>query len=217
MTGSATELLTTVRAAVSSQLDRNRLVPAVVRGETPLTAIAALAAEEHHIVASDTRSFLHLAARADGPATTRFFTTLALGELLAAPLIPALAAAAGLDAAGLRDHRPTGGCQAYPAYVAWLALNADPAEAVLAMTANFAAWGGYCAALSAALRKEYGFDDTACAFFDFFAGPSDLEAQAVEAIQASLDSGRTLPHAEGYALLLHHYELLFWNTLASST
>ncbi|MFD0382255.1 hypothetical protein ACFQ2B_06830 [Streptomyces stramineus] len=43
---------------------------------------------------------------------------------------------------------------------------------MVALTANFAAWAGYCATVGRALRTHYGFDDRACAFFDFFAEPA---------------------------------------------
>ncbi|MFF7994362.1 hypothetical protein ACFZDG_31860 [Kitasatospora xanthocidica] len=36
---------------------------------------------------------------------------------------------------------PLPGCQAYPAYLAWLALNGRPSAAAAALVANFAAWG----------------------------------------------------------------------------
>jgi hypothetical protein len=99
--------------------------------------------------------------------------------------------------------------------VAWLALNAEPAAAVLAILANFAAWGEYCATIAAGLRKHYGFDDEACGFFDFFATPvPELEEQALAAVQAGLDSGVPLDAARDHGRLLQSYELLFWNTLA---
>ncbi len=47
-----------------------------------------------------------------------------------------------MDEAEAASYEPLPGCQAYPAYVAWLALNASPADVVLALTANFSAWGG---------------------------------------------------------------------------
>jgi hypothetical protein len=212
----APELLDAIRADLTPDAEHNRLVPQIVAGTAPLATIGALAAEEQRIVASDTRSFLHLAARAADPATAGFFASLAQGELLVAPTLPALGLAAGLDEAALASYQPKPGCQAYPAYLAWLALNADPVEAVLAICANFAAWGTYCAALAGALRGQYGFADEACAFFDFFASPPPpaLEQQAVAGIQAALDSGRSLSAARGYGALLQSYELMFWNALA---
>ncbi len=194
-------------AAVRPAAGENRLVEAVQRGEAPLAAVAALAAEERLIVASDRRSFLTLAARAEDDAAAGFFAGLAHGESLALPLLEPLAAAAGDD-----PGAPRAGCQAYPAYVAWLALNAEPGAAALALVANFAAWGGYCAGLAAGLREHYGFGDQECAFLDFFAGEvQEMEAQALDAARHVRQPGA----ARVYARLLHDYETGFWRTLAT--
>ena len=222
MTEQAEELVTAVRKELAPEAHANRLVAAAAEGRAPLAAFAALAAEETRIVASDRRSFLLLAARAEDPAATEFFTTLAQGEGVALATLPALAAAAGLSEAGVREYRVQPGCQAYPAYVAWLAVNGDPVDVAVAMLANFAAWGGYCATLSRALRQHYGFDDAACGFVDFFAGPtddsgpSDLERPALTAIQARHSAGGSLALGREYGRLLQSYELLFWDTLADA-
>jgi hypothetical protein len=98
--------------------------------------------------------------------------------------------------------------------VAWLALNAEPAEVVLALTANFATWGGYCATIAEALRRRYGFTDEACGFFDFFAEPSaELDRLAAAAVAGEVDEAR----ARQYTRLLQGYEDLFWSKLAGST
>lgn len=212
MTRSAPELLDTIRQELAPDEGANLFVPLVEQGNAPHSAIGVLAAEELRIVASDWRSFLTLAARSPEPAARGFFTGLAQGESLALPMLTPLAAAAGVDADA---HQPQPGCQAYPSFVAWMALNAEPAAAVLAILANFAAWGGYCATIGAALRKHYGFEDQACAFFDFFATPvPELEEQALAAVQAGLDAGVSLDAAREHGRLLQSYELMFWNTLA---
>jgi hypothetical protein len=215
MTRSAQEVLDTIRRELAPDEGDNRFVPLVAHGTAPVSAIGALAVEELRIVASDWRSFLTLAARAPEPAARGFFTALAQGESLALPMLTPLAAAAGFDGAAVRAYRPRSGCQAYPAYLAWLALNAEPAAAVLAILANFAAWGEYCATIGQALRKHYGFADEVCGFFDFFATPvPELEDQALAAVQAGLDSGADLDEAREHGRLLQDYELMFWNTLA---
>jgi hypothetical protein len=212
MTRSAPELLDTIRRELAPDESANRFIPLVEQGNAPRSAIGALAAEEMRIVASDWRSFLNLAARSPEPAARGFFTALAQGEALALPMLDPLAQAAGVDP-GAYETRP--GCQAYPSFVSWLAQNAEPAAAVLAILANFAAWGQYCATLGAALRKHYGFDEAACGFFDFFATPvPELEDQALAAVQAGLDSGVSLDAARDHGRLLQGYELMFWNTLA---
>ncbi|GIG92240.1 thiaminase II/PqqC family protein [Plantactinospora endophytica] len=215
MADTARELLESMRTGLTTAPAENRFVSAVVDGRAPLAALAALAAEEHHIVPGDRRAFLLLAARATEPASVDFFSTLARGEGVVLPLLPAMAAGAGMTAPELAGYEPRAGCQAYANHVAWLALNADPAEVALALAVNFAAWGGYCATLARALRDRYGWDDGACAFLDFFATPApELARQAVDAAQAGLDAGRHFPYARRYARLLHDYETLFWNTLA---
>ncbi|MDI6105060.1 hypothetical protein QLQ12_41400 [Actinoplanes sp. NEAU-A12] len=215
MGGDAREALAGVRDALDPAVQENPLVVAVREGRAPLAAVAVFAAEENLIIPSDRRSFLTLAARAGEPAAAGFFAGLAQGENLVLPMVAPLAAAAGMDRAGLAAYEPRAGCQAYPAYVSWLALNAEPAAAALALVANFAAWGGYCAALATGLRQRYGFGDPACAFLDFFAAPApDLEEQAVTAAQAALDSGVPLDAARRYGRLLHEYETAFWGTLA---
>jgi hypothetical protein len=215
MTRSASEVLEEIRRELAPEEGQNRFIPLVEHGNAPREAIGALAAEEQRIVMSDWRSFLTLAARAPEPAARGFFTSLAQGEALALPMLTPLAKASGVDSAG---YQPRPGCQAYSAFVAWLALNAEPAAAVLAMLANFSAWGNYCGAIGQALRKHYGFDDEACGFFDFFATPvPELEEQALAAVQAGLDAGVSLDAARDHGRLLQGYELMFWNTLADGT
>jgi hypothetical protein len=212
MTRSASVVLEEIRRELAPDEGANRFIPLVEQGKAPREAIGALAAEEQRIVTSDWRSFLTLAARAPEPASRGFFTSLAQGEGLALPMLAPLAEASGVDSA---TYVPRPGCQAYPSFVAWLALNAEPAAAVLAMLANFSAWGNYCAAIGKALRKHYGFDDEACGFFDFFATPvPELEEQALAAVQAGLDTGVSLDAARDHGRLLQSYELMFWNTLA---
>jgi hypothetical protein len=122
-----------------------------------------------------------------------------------------------MDAAALRAYQPLPGCQAYPSFLAWLALNADPAAATLAILVNFSAWGDYCATLAQALRTHYGLTDEACGFFDFFATPApELEEQAIAAVQAGLDAGRSLDEALEHGRMLQAFELMFWNTLADT-
>jgi hypothetical protein len=214
MTRSATDLLEEIQRELAPEEGENRFVPLVEAGTAPLAAIGALAAEEQRIVTSDWRSFLTLAARSPEPAARGFFTALATGESLALPMLSPLAQAAGLDADAVRAYQPKPGCQAYPSFLAWMALNAEPAAAILAILANFAAWGEYCAAIGAALRKHYGFGDEACGFFDFFATPvPELTDQALAAVQAGLDTGVALDAARDHGRLLQGYELMFWNSL----
>ncbi|WP_344361673.1 transcriptional regulator [Streptomyces gobitricini] len=217
MTQQAQELLEATAQALAPRQDANRLVAAIADGTAGRIAIGTLALEQRHIVASDRRSFLHLAARAaPRPHGTGLFTTLAEGEALALDRLGALLNGCGLDEVTAEAYEPMAGCQAYPAYVAWLALNGDPANVAIALYANFAAWGGYCATIAGALRTRYGFTDEACGFFDFFALPAPaLMDQAVAAAQEGLDGGHvTMPTALRYGRLLQSYESMFWDTLS---
>jgi hypothetical protein len=214
---SAADLLTSIQADLAPAGDANRLIPLLQTGQAPLATVAALAAEQHRVIPSDRRSFLVLASRTADSPLGEFFTTLAAGEQQVLATLPALASAAGMDADAVAAYQPQAGCQAYPAYVAWLALNADPAEVVLAIVANFAAWGSYCAVAAQGLRAHYGFEDSACGFFDFFVTPAThLETLALGAVQSALDAGAPLTTAWEYGRLLQSYEMMFWNTLADS-
>ncbi|MDC0772355.1 transcriptional regulator [Streptomyces sp. HD] len=202
-----------------SDLQGNPLVTLIASGEADrTTTLAAVALEQSRVIPADRRAFLHLAQRAtlDAPESAAFFTLLAEGEVLAGERLSAFAVACGVTEARAAAYEPLPGCQAYPSYVAWLALNASPPEAVLALTANFSTWGGYCATIAEALRRHYGFTDEACAFFDFFAEPSpELEQRATAAVRAGRDAGRLdEERAHRYGGLLEHYEAMFWATLS---
>ncbi|MGY4923014.1 thiaminase II/PqqC family protein [Streptomyces sp. 900105755] len=217
MPGKAAEMLETTRSELAPDPNVNPLVPLVAEGRASLETLAALALEQHRVIPADRRAFLHLAQRASGdPAAAGFFTMLAEGEELAAERLGAFTEACGVDAERIQAYDPLPGCQAYPAYISWLALNAAPADAVLAITANFATWGTYCAAIAQGLRTHYGFTDEACAFFDLFATPAPaLDAQATEAVQAGLDTGRLdEKRVYTYGRLLQAYEVMFWSALS---
>jgi hypothetical protein len=213
MTRQARELLDQIRAELAPRDAGNRLVPLITSGRAPRRVFAALAAEERRITLSDWRSFHALAARADEPNARTFFGGLAPGEQQAHLMLDALSAAAGPDHG---EEQPRAGCQAYPAYVAWLALNGEQAATTAGIFANFAAFGRYCEDVAAGMREHYGFDDAACAFFDFFAADvPEIELQALAAVQAGIDTHRLDVHeALLYARLFQSYELQFWNTLA---
>lgn len=193
----------------------NPLVARIETGTAPVETLATLALEQHRVIPADRRAFLHLAQReTTTPEAADFFEFLAEGEAMAGERLIAFAEACGVDEARLRTYEPLAGCQAYPAYVAWLALNAEPTDVVAALTSNFAEWGGYCATIAGALRSRYGFTDEACGFFDFFAEPSpELDEKAASAVRAGRGNDELV---RGYTRLLKHYEASFWNTLGAT-
>jgi hypothetical protein len=218
MTRSAQEVLATAVRGLAPDTGANRLVPAIAAGSAPLAALTAFALEQRHIITSDRRSFHYLARRSEegDQEVGAFFAALATGEDLALAQLATFSAALGLDEGAADAYEPLAGCQAYPSCAAWLALGAEPVDVVVALIANFAAWGGYCATVGRALRERYGLADEACGFFDFFAHPSpDLDTLALAAVGSGLASGRlTEATAHRYGRLLQAYELMFWNTLA---
>ena len=212
----AAELLAVVRAELAP-LERgladHHYLAELEAGRVPLESLRAFAGEQRAIITSDRRSFEHLAQRFPQPPAGDFFRDLAAGEAESQPhqqgtagprCLRQLPAAVGLGA----DYEPLAGCQAYPAYVAWLALNGSPADVALAFLANLESWGRSCARMRDALRPLHGAE--AVVFFDFFAEPpAGFEERAL----ALLGTGEPA-RARRAARLLQAYELLYWDTLA---
>ncbi|MFI0808667.1 thiaminase II/PqqC family protein [Streptomyces echinatus] len=213
----AEDLLDNAARTLAPDPAANALVPLIERGEAPRETLAVLALEQQWVIPADRTAFRHLADRAD-PASAAFFAALAAGEDLAEHRLSAFARACGVSPERSRTYVPRPGCQAYPAYVAWLSLNASPPDAVVALTANFSAWGDCCARIADGLRTHYGFGDEACAFFDLFAEPSpELDARATAAVRAALDTGALdLDLARTHGRLLQAYEALFWDSLRAA-
>ncbi|WP_328953067.1 transcriptional regulator [Kitasatospora purpeofusca] len=188
------------------------LVREFATGRGRIGVLAVLAAQQERIIASDRRSLLLLATRCADVPLGAWFAGLADGESAALRTLPALAAACGPTET---PAEPLPGCQAYPAYLAWLSLNGHPPAVAAALVANFTAWGGYCATLAGALRRFHGFGEEACAFFDFFAQPpTALEQAAADTLGPAGLTDPDLDAAREYGRLLQAYERLFWSTLA---
>ncbi|MGW7492321.1 thiaminase II/PqqC family protein [Streptomyces sp. NPDC054786] len=197
--------------------DANRLVSRIEAGAAPRSVFATFALEQHHVISADRLSFQHLARRADGdPPVADFFDLLARGEALALKQLAGLSDACELSEREITEYQPRPGCQAYPSYAARLALGGEPADVAIALTANFAAWGGCCAVIEAAMRDHYAFPEEACGFFGFFAEPAPaVDEKAHAAVQHGLDTGQAEPStAHRYGRLLQAYELMFWNSVA---
>jgi thiaminase len=193
----------------------HRFLEALRAGDVPDERLRALAGEQHAIVSSDRRSFAQLAARFPLGLAGEFFLGMAEGEGVALDKLRGLADWLGLTDDELRAHEPHPGAQAYPAFVAWLALNGSRADVVLAFLANLAAWGENCGKVAAALRESYLAGDDAVAFFDFFANPpEDFESRALAVLNEGLAAGDSPVLARRATRLLQAYELSFWDALA---
>lgn len=207
----ARELLEDLRrelSAVEQAIRAHRYLAAPPREES----LRAFAGEQYTTLASDRRSFAHLAARFPEPPAGDFFLGLAQGEGAALERLFALAASLGMDEGGLIGYEPEPGCQAYTAFVSWLALNGSRADLALAFLANLAAWGENCRRLADLLRDRC---DTA--FFDFFAEPAPgFEEHALAVVDRGLAAGDSPTRARRAGRLLQAYELLFWDGLADA-
>jgi TENA/THI-4/PQQC family len=178
----------------------------------PEQSLRAFAGEQYTILRSDRRSFANLAARFPEPPAGDFFIGLTQGEGEALERLFALAASLGIDERGLIGYEPKPGCQAYTAFVSWLALNGSRAELALAFLANLAAWGENCRRLAGMLQ---GRCETS--FFEFFAEPAPgFEKLALAVADQGLAAGDSPTRARRAARLLQAYELLFWDTLADA-
>ncbi len=202
----AAALLTVVRAElgpVERRLAEHRYHAELEAGRVPVESLRTFTGEQRAIITSDRRSFEHLAQRFPQPPAGVLFRKMAAGEAYALQLHEPFAAVGLAD-----DYKPLPGCQAYPAYVAWLALNGSPADVALAFLANLETWGRSCARMCDALRPRYG--TYAVAFFEFFAAPP---ARVEERALALIATGEAAS-ARRAAGLLQAYELLYWDTLA---
>jgi thiaminase len=215
---SAGELVKMARrdlADVERDIRSHRFFAALDEGRVPRARLRDFAGEQYAVVSSDRRSFAVLAARFPQPPPGDLFLGLAAGEGQALGHLVAFAGALGLDEDELRAYEPHPRAQAYPAFVAWLALNGSSGDVALALVANLAAWGSNCAHMAQALRDRYELDDQAVAFFDFFAQPpDDFEQRTLAVLDAGLRAGDSPPRALRAARLLQAYELLFWDAVA---
>jgi hypothetical protein len=210
------DYLEAIRRDLADDMSGNPYLELVAAAAVPRGRLGDFAAEQAQVRASDRRSFLYLAARSNDAAGA-LFAEFAEAERHALDLLTIFSTAVGSSAAsGAGSQRA--GCRAYPAFVAWLALNADPAEAALALVACRPTWSASLAGVGRALREHpsYRLNDRACAFFDLMAAPDQhSEDQLMGVLQGKIDAGQPPVHATGYARLLASYQSMFWSTLAA--
>jgi thiaminase len=177
-------------------------------------ALRIFAGEQYHIIRSDLRSVALLVNRFGGSPSGPFFQGVLTGEAAALAALRAFADAVGLTESRLEAYEPEPGAQAYPAWMAWLALYGSDAEVAAGFLVNFAAWGANCGRMSRALRARYGMGKAETAFFDLFASPpAEFEGQALAVVEAGLERGTDPRLIKRAARLLQGYEKLYWDTL----
>ncbi|MEU8346737.1 Thiaminase [Actinomadura meyerae] len=211
----AAELVARTRGELAGAAPANRFVDMLETGDVPRERLVWLAGEEYRIVGSDRRSFALLAARFPNSSSGELFLGLAQGEAHALGLLREFAAALGQSEKNLMAYEPKPLAQAYPAFLAQKAAFGTVSEVALAMLANLAEWGSYCARTARALQTRYGLSGDAVGFFEFFAeSPPGFEEQALDVIASGLASGDDPVEAARAARLLHAYETAFWDVLA---
>lgn len=211
--GAASTLVAEIREGLRPVDERIRAHPylaALEEGAVARESLAAFAGEQRAIIASDLLSFAHLVGRCPFSPTRDFFVGMMQGEQEALDALQAFAAAVGFA----EPYEPRSGCQAYPAFVAQLTRDGHPAEVAGAFLVNLEAWGANCARMRDALRRRYGLDDAAVAFFELFATPPPgFAGEATAVIEAGLRGSADPVRVARAARLLQELELLYWDSL----
>jgi len=201
-------------APVERQIRRHPYLEEVEAGRVTRKQLAVFAGEQYHIIRSDLRSVALLVNRFGSSPSGPFFQGVLGGETAALAALRHFARAVGLEARRLESYEPTAGAQAYPAYMAWLALYGSDAEVAAGFLVNFAAWGANCARMSRALRSRYRMEKSETAFFDLFADPPvEFERGALAVVESGLARGANPAAIRRAARLLQGYEKLYWDTL----
>lgn len=199
---------------VEREIRRHPYLDEVEAGRVRREQLAIFAGEQYHIIRSDLRSVALLITRFGSSPSGPFFQGVLAGEASALAALRDFAGAVGMDDKRLQAYEPTAGAQAYPAYMAWLALYGSDAEVAAGFLVNFAAWGANCGRMSRALRARYRMEKSHTAFFDLFAGPpAEFEKGALAVVESGLAEGADPPAIKRAARLLQGYEKLYWDTL----
>jgi pyrroloquinoline quinone (PQQ) biosynthesis protein C len=215
--GQAHEVLAAIKSQLrplEERLTLHQYVAAVEQGQIALEKLRLFAGEQYSIITSDLRSVAFLLSRHGNlPSRTYLLTTLQ-GEAAAHAALLNFAGALGKNEQALQGYEPLPGCQAYTAYVAWLALYGSDAELATAFAVNLPVWGANCGRMSSALRSVYRLNNDAVAFFDLFAQvPQEAGEEVLSGIQEGLDRGVSVHAITRAARLIQAYELMFWDTL----
>ena len=213
----ARQLIAETRAQLKPVEERFLAHPylaAVEDGRIPREKLRLFAGEQYYIINSDLRSIALVVNRHAHLPSRDYLLGALQGEAGARDALLAFAQALAMSEDDLRSYDPLPGCQAYPAYVAWLALYGSDADFAAAFLVNLAAWGAVCARMSAALKAKYGLASADVAFFDLFAQPApQFEADSLRVIQDGLDRGVDAQAVARAARLIQAYELMYWDSL----
>ncbi len=213
----ARQLIAETRAQlkpVEDKLLAHPYLAAAEAGRIPGDKLRLFAGEQYYIINSDLRSIALVVNRHAHLPSRNYLLGALQGEAGAREALLAFAQALEMSEDDLRAYDPLPGCQAYPAYVAWLALYGSDADFAAAFLVNLVAWGSACGRMSAALKAKYGLVPADVAFFDLFAQPApEFEADSLRVIQDGLDRGVDARAVARAARLIQAYELMYWDSL----
>ena len=200
--------------AVEEEIRNHPYVSDLEVGQLRRQDLARFAGEQYHIILSDLRSVALLVHRFGATPSGSFFQSTLAGETAALEALLTFALAIGMDEARLDTYEPAPGAQAYPAFMAWMAVYSGDAEVAAGFLVNFAAWGANCGRMSRALQQQYGLATSATRFFDLFANPpAEFAPAALAVVERGLARGTDRRLIKRAARLLQGYEKLYWDTV----
>ena len=201
-------------ASVEQRMMEHPYLAALEAKRFPVERLRLFPGEQRYIITSDLRSIGLLINRHAHLPSRDYLLALLAGEAAALEALEELASALGMTGDDLLAYEPMPGCQAYPAYVAWLAAYGSDADFAAAFLVNLPAWGAACGRVSAALRSQYGLAQPATAFLDAFASPAEgFEESSLEVIQHGLDRGLDPKTIARSARMIQAYEIMYWDAL----
>ena len=199
---------------VDERLTAHPYLAALEDGRIPRQNLRLIAGEQYHIINSDLRSITLLLDRHSHLPSRDYLLESLRAEAGARAALLIFARACDMSESDLRAYEPLPGCQAYPAYVAWLGAYGSDAEFAAAFLVNLPAWGAACGRMSEALKSAYNLPVDAVLFFDLFAqGDQSFEESSLRVIQDGLDRGVDSRLVARAARLIQSYELLYWDAL----
>lgn len=201
-------------APVTQKVAQHPYVIALEEGLIERGNLRVIAGEQYTIISSDLRSIAGLVGRHGHLPSRKYLLELLQGEATAGDALLSFAKALDMCEQDLRAYEPIAECQAYPAYVSWLASYGSDAAFAAAFLVNLPAWGANCRRISKALQVRYLLPNEAVAFFEgFAASPPTFEEESLAVIQTGLDRGAEPADIRRAARMLQSFELLYWDAL----
>jgi thiaminase len=172
--------------------------------------------EQYHIIRNDRRNFAFMISKASDDVAAELFTDCLSAETKALESLALLAQELGISDSRdkIESYEPLAGCHAYTNYLTRLAVYGSDAEILAAILVDFPVWGANCSKISSFLKKNHGFTNSSCMFFDQFATPLPEEfIEKSNNLIIRFNSSQKEHAIQRAARLILDYELLFWDTI----